>query len=83
MIPEDNKDTEDPAKVIRHVEWYAQYFTAVTGRNVIPDDLITMSEAVYKRRGWTNNGIPKVETVRRLGIYFPEVIEVLKTNGVE
>ncbi len=47
IVPEDNKDTEDPAKVIKHVEWYAQYFTAVTGRIVTPDDLITMSEAVY------------------------------------
>ena len=32
IVPEDNNDTEDPAKVIKHVEWYAQYFTAVTGR---------------------------------------------------
>ena len=42
-----------------------------------------LKDAVYKRRGWTNNGIPKVETVQRLGIDFPEVLGVLKANGVE
>ena len=163
IVPEDNKDAEDPAKVIKHVEWYAEYFSAVTGRKVAPDDLIAMSEAVYnfqrifnlkmgfghrehdnipyramgpvtkaeyesrlerydeqlvnllnveikakstkekiailrkyreeqyeklkdavyQRRGWTSEGIPTVETVRRLGIDFPDVLEVLKVNGVE
>ena len=163
MLPEDNKDTEDPAKVIKHVQWYAECFTAVTGRSVTPDDLITMSEAVYNfqrifnlkmgfgkrendgipyramgpvaaaeyesrkdrydkqliekcniditgkkteektvllrkhrieqyeklqdavynRRGWTKDGIPTVKTVRRLGIDFPDVLEVLQAHGME
>jgi aldehyde:ferredoxin oxidoreductase len=162
IVPEDNKDTDDPAKVIKHVEWYAQYFTVVTGRTVTPDDLITMSEAVYnfqrifnlkmgfgrrehdhipyramgpvtveeyesrrerydeqlegenvditgkssrekvallrrfrqqqyeklqdavyKRRGWTQEGIPSVETVKRLGIDFPEVMDLLNSHEVE
>jgi aldehyde:ferredoxin oxidoreductase len=158
IVPEDNKDTPEPAKVMKHVGWYAEYFTAVTGREVSPDDLITMSEAVYnfqrvfnvrmgcgrrehdtipyramgpvtveeyesrrdrydgqltdrwgveldgkgtgekvallrkfreeqyeklvdavyERRGWTKDGVPTVETVRRLGIDFPEVLEVLE-----
>ncbi len=162
IVPEDNKDTPEPAKVMKHVQWYAQYFSAVTGREVTPDDLITMSEAVYnfqrifnlrmgqgrrehdtipyramgpvtideyesrrerydkqlkekygidvegksteekletlrkfreqeyerlkdavyERRGWTSDGIPKVETVKRLGIDFPQVLEVLKQHGV-
>ena len=47
IVPEDNKDTEEPAKVIKHVQWYADFFSAVTGRKVGPEDLITMSEAVY------------------------------------
>jgi aldehyde:ferredoxin oxidoreductase len=161
IVPEDNKDTMEPAKVMKHVEWYAEYFTAVTGRKVSPDDLITMSEAVYnfqrifnlrmgfgrrehdtlpyravgpvteaeyqsrsdrydkqlseehgvditgkstsektallrkfredryeklkdavyERRGWTENGIPTVATARRLGIDFPEVIELLESHG--
>ncbi len=163
IVPEDNKNTEEPAKVVKHVGWYSDFFSAVTGRKVGPDDLITMSEAVYNfqrvfnlkmgygtrehdtvpyrsmgpvteeeyrsrfqrydtqliekynldisemdteakvavlrqkreeqyellkdavyaRRGWTSNGIPTVETVKRLGIDYPEVLEVLKKNGVE
>ena len=162
IVPEDNKDTEDPAKVIKHVEWYAEYFSAVTGRKATPNGLIEMSEAVYNfqrifnlkmgfgrrehdaipyramgpvtveeyesrqerydgqlvekhrvdivgmntaekvvilrelreaeysklqdavyaRRGWTEDGIPTVKTVKRLGIDFPEVLEVLTANGV-
>ena len=163
IVPADNKETLEPAKVPKHLEWYAQYFGAVTGKKVTPDDLITMSEAVYNfqrifslrmgfgrrehdilpyramgpvtveeyesrrerydtqlkethgvdvegktteektailrqfredryeqlkdavyaRRGWTNDGIPTVATVKRLGIDFPEVLEVLKAHGVE
>ncbi|TES94595.1 MAG: aldehyde:ferredoxin oxidoreductase [Desulfobacteraceae bacterium] len=163
VMPEDNKETPEPAKVMKHVEWYAEYYSVVTGRQISPDGLIRMSEAVYnfqrifnlkmgfgqrehdnipyravgpvktveyksrherydkqlveehkvdiagksteekvailrklreglyeklkdavyKRRGWTNNGIPTVETVKRLGIDFPEILELLKTHGVE
>ena len=162
IVPEDNKDTEEPAKVIKHLQWYADYFSSVTGRQSTPDDLVTMSEtvynfqrifnlrmgfgrkehddipyramgpvteleyesraerydtqlrekynvdpsdkktaektaimrqlrqeqyeklkgAVYTRRGWTAEGIPTFETVKRLGIDFPEVLEILKANGV-
>jgi aldehyde:ferredoxin oxidoreductase len=158
IVPEDNRDTAEPAKVMKHVGWYAEYFTAVTGRKVSPEDLIAMSEAVYnfqrvfnvrmgygrrehdrvpyramgpvtveeyesrrdrydgqltgqwgveldgkgtgekvallrkfreeqyekltdavyERRGWTRDGVPTVETARRLGIDFPEVLEVLE-----
>ena len=162
IVPEDNAETLEPAKIMKHVEWYAKYFSAVTGRESKPDDLISMSEAVYnfqrlfnlkmgfgrrehdaipyraagpvtkeeyesrkerydkqlvekhgfditgkgteekvkilrrlreemyeklkdavyKRRGWTADGIPKVATVKRLKIDFPEVLELLKANGV-
>ena len=41
-----------------------------------------LKDAVYERRGWTQNGIPTVETVKRLGIDFSEVLDVLKQNGV-
>jgi len=161
IVPEDNKDTLEPAKVMKHVQWYAEYFTAVTGQSATPDDLITMSEAVYnfqrifnlrmgfgrrehdqlpyraigpvtvaeyesrqerydrqlqeqchvdpdgkpsiekvallrnfreaqyeqlkdavyKRRGWTPDGIPTLATVQRLGIDLPEVLQVLEANG--
>jgi aldehyde:ferredoxin oxidoreductase len=47
VVPEDNSKTKEPAKVMGHVENYAAYFSAVTGRKVTPDDLISMSERVY------------------------------------
>ncbi len=45
--PEDNKETEEPAKVMKHVRWYADFFSSVTGKEVGPEDLIIMSERVY------------------------------------
>jgi aldehyde:ferredoxin oxidoreductase len=41
-----------------------------------------LKDAVYERRGWNKDGIPTLETVKRLGIDFPEVLELLKANGV-
>jgi aldehyde:ferredoxin oxidoreductase len=35
-------------------------------------------DAVYARRGWSENGIPTKETVKRLGIDFPEVVELIE-----
>jgi aldehyde:ferredoxin oxidoreductase len=35
-------------------------------------------DAVYKRRGWNNNGVPKIEFLKKIGIDFPEVVEVVK-----
>ncbi|MDP2806596.1 MAG: aldehyde ferredoxin oxidoreductase C-terminal domain-containing protein, partial [bacterium] len=34
-------------------------------------------EAVYQRRGWTADGVPTLETLKRNGIDFPEVVEVV------
>ena len=47
IVPEDNKATSEPAKVMKHVGWYAEFFSAVTGMEATPDDLIEMSERVY------------------------------------
>ena len=47
VVPTTNKETKEPAKVMEHVEWYARYFSAVTGRQTNPDDIIAMSEKVY------------------------------------
>lgn len=47
VIPEDNKQTKEPAKVIAHVERYAKFFYAVTGKKITVDDIILMSERVY------------------------------------
>jgi aldehyde:ferredoxin oxidoreductase len=41
-----------------------------------------LKDAVYKRRGWTPDGIPTQKTAKRLGIDFDEVVELLKANGV-
>lgn len=158
VVPEDNKKTKEPAKVIGHVENYAKLFYAVTGRKVSVDDLILMSEkvynfqrvfnlrmgygtraqdtvpyravgpvtkeeyksrsqrydkqlkeklginpgeksieekmaalrkyreaeyeklkdAVYKRRGWTLDGVPTLKKVKALGIDFPDIAELLQ-----
>lgn len=160
IVPTDNKDTPEPAKVMKHVGWYAKYFTAVTGRKTAPEDIIGMSEkvynfqrlfnlrmgfgtrahdnipyrsvgpvtveeyesraerydeqlkqkvgvdpegkttqeklealrnyreaeyeklkdAVYKRRGWDENGVPTLEKVQELGIDFEDVVELISKN---
>ncbi len=38
----------------------------------------SLIDAVYARRGWTPNGVPTLETLRKLEIDFPEVVAVVK-----
>jgi len=38
-------------------------------------------DAVYKRRGWTSDGVPNLETARRLQIDFPDVVELIQKHG--
>ena len=158
IVPPDNRETEEPAKIPAHVQNYVEIFSGVTGRAVTKEDLITMSEgvynfqrvfnirlgygrrehdaipyrsqgpvtveeyeargeyhdkqlsdvlgidpagmsteekiaalrkhreeqyeklkdAVYERRGWTSDAVPKLETLKRLGIDFPEVVAVVE-----
>ena len=40
----------------------------------------TLLDAVYKRRGWTPQGVPVLETLQRLKIDFPEVVEVIERH---
>ena len=40
-----------------------------------------LTDAVYERRGWTSGGIPRLETLKRLRIDFPEVVEVVQKAG--
>jgi len=42
------------------------------------DQYEQLLDAVYKRRGWTPNAIPKLELLKELEIDFDEVIEVVK-----
>jgi len=39
-------------------------------------------DAVYRRRGWDENGIPTLETVQALGIDFPDVVELIEKHSV-
>jgi len=160
VLPEDNMKTKEPAKVMAHVENYAKFFAAVTGKKTAPHDIIATSErvynfqrifnlrmgfgtrkhdqipyravgpvtkeeyesraerydkqlkervgydpkgksageklaalrkyreaeyerlmdAVYKRRGWNNNGIPTLEKVKTLEIDYYDIAELLKKN---
>jgi aldehyde:ferredoxin oxidoreductase len=44
------------------------------------DQYEQLIDAVYKRRGWTNDGIPTIAKLEELGIAFPDVIEVVKPH---
>jgi aldehyde:ferredoxin oxidoreductase len=37
-----------------------------------------LCDAVYARRGWTSDGVPTIETLNRLGIDFPDVVETVR-----
>ncbi len=155
--PEDNAQTDEPAKVPGHVDNYITIYKAVTGKEFDKHELIRMSErvynfqrifsirrgyglrkndaqpyraagpvtveeyesraerydkqmkeilgidpagkstqekmaitrkyredryeklldAVYSRRGWTKNGVPKIEHLKNLGMDLPELMEVI------
>jgi aldehyde:ferredoxin oxidoreductase len=35
-------------------------------------------DAVYLRRGWTQNGVPRIEHLKKIGMDLPELIEIVK-----
>ena len=37
----------------------------------------SLLDAVYKRRGWNSNGVPTIGFLKKIGMDFPEVIEVV------
>jgi aldehyde:ferredoxin oxidoreductase len=37
-------------------------------------------DAVYHRRGWNTDGIPTLETAKRMGIDFPDVVALIEKN---
>jgi aldehyde:ferredoxin oxidoreductase len=37
-----------------------------------------LADAVYRRRGWTPDGVPRIERLRELGIDLPEIVEIVK-----
>ncbi|MCK5051296.1 MAG: aldehyde:ferredoxin oxidoreductase [Candidatus Cloacimonetes bacterium] len=36
-------------------------------------------DAVYKRRGWTKNGVPKITHLKDIGMDLPEVLEIVES----
>lgn len=39
-----------------------------------------LTDAVYKRRGWTNDGVPTIEKLKEIGMDLPELIEVVEKH---
>ncbi len=37
-------------------------------------------DVVYRRRGWTKNGVPTIARLKELGIALPELIEIIKDD---
>ena len=37
-----------------------------------------LCDAVYKHRGWDSNGVPTLDTIKKLKIDYPEVVELVK-----
>jgi len=158
--PQNNAETDEPAKVPEHVDNYVTIYKAVTGKDFSKEEMITQSErvynfqrifnlrmgfgtrkydaqpyraagpvtveeyesrqerydgqlkeilnvnpegksteekmailrkhkenqyeqlldAVYARRGWTKNGVPKIEHLKKIGMDLPELIEIIKDH---
>jgi aldehyde:ferredoxin oxidoreductase len=41
------------------------------------DQYESLIDAVYERRGWNKNGVPKIDFLKKIGMDLPEVIEVV------
>jgi aldehyde:ferredoxin oxidoreductase len=39
-----------------------------------------LCDAVFKRRGWTMNGVPMIKTLEELDIAYPELVELIKPH---
>ena len=44
------------------------------------DQYQKLTDAVYKRRGWTMDGVPTVEHLKAIGMDLPEVLEVVQKH---
>ena len=42
------------------------------------DQYEKLLDAVYFRRGWNKNGVPKIEFLKKIGMDLPELIDVVK-----
>ncbi len=64
-VDPEGKSTEEKMKILRKYRM-EQYNKAV--------------DAAYLRRGWTTNGVPKIERLKELGIDLPELVEIVKDD---
>ncbi len=62
-VDPEGKSTEEKVRILRRFRM---------------DQYDKLRDAVYKRRGWTNDGIPTLQTLKKLKVDFPEVVEVVK-----
>jgi aldehyde:ferredoxin oxidoreductase len=45
------------------------------------EQYMCLADAAYKRRGWTRNGVPTMEKVKKLGLdWIPELVDIVKKN---
>ncbi len=47
-------------------------------RQVREQNYQKLCDAVYKRRGWTTDGVPTVETLQKLGIAYPDLVATIE-----
>lgn len=47
------------------------------------DQYAKVTDAAYQRRGWTKNGVPKVERLKELGIDLPEIVRIVEPHQGE
>ncbi len=46
-------------------------------RNYREDQYEKLLDAVYERRGWNRNGVPKIEHLKKIGMDLPELLEII------
>lgn len=44
------------------------------------DQYEKLTDAVYKRRGWTNDGVPTPEKLKEIGMDLPELLEIVQKH---
>jgi aldehyde:ferredoxin oxidoreductase len=64
-VDPEGKTTEEKIKILREYRY---------------DQYEQLTDAVYKRRGWTMNGVPTKEKMQQLGMDLPEVLEVIEKH---
>lgn len=64
-VDPEGKTTEEKMKILR--EYRMDMYNKVM-------------DVAYERRGWTKNGVPKIERLKELGIDLPELVEIVKND---